>query len=208
MIAIIDHNAGNLTSVARALTYIGAEYCISNHIEKILNADRIIFPGVGAAGSVMKSLIAAGLDNAIKQVFAIGKPILGICVGTQVIMEYSEENNQRCLDIIKGCTRAFSPEIKDKDNTLLKIPQMGWNSVAIKHSHHVLSGIKKEQEFYFVHSFFPEPANKEHIFGTTDYGITFPSIIGSDNLIATQFHPEKSGEAGLNLLKNFCTWKP
>jgi len=207
MIAIIDYDAGNLTSVARAVSHIGFESVVTNDIEKISQAERIIFPGVGAAGSAMESLKRLGLDAVIRKISEEGKPVLGICLGTQIIMEYSEENNNtRCLGIINGKTRGFLPEMKENGNSL-KIPHMGWNRVNVRQEHPVLAGINPEDEFYFVHSFYPSPENPAHVLGETGYGIDFASVIGFRNIIATQFHPEKSGKPGLALLKNFCSWK-
>lgn len=208
MIAIIDYDAGNLTSVARAVTYIGFPNIVTNDVREIAKAERIIFPGVGAAGSAMASLKRLELDTAIKTAFKDGKPILGICLGTQIIMGHSEENDTSCLGIIDGVVRAFSPDIRDQDGNSLKIPHMGWNKVHILFRHPVLSDIGEDDEFYFVHGYYPMPQNPEHVLGTTEYGGLFPSVIGFKNIIATQFHPEKSGEAGLNLLKNFCKWEP
>jgi len=208
MIAIIDYKAGNLTSVARAVSHIGVDCVVTGDENIIQKAERIIFPGVGAAGSAMESLKSLGLDNAIRDTFSQGKPVLGICLGTQIIMAYSEENNTPCLGIIAGKTRAFSKQMPDEDGRFLKIPQMGWNRIHIKADHPVLFGLNPEDEFYFVHGYYPAPDNSEHIVAQTDYGILFPSVIGLNNIIATQFHPEKSGKPGLRLLKNFCEWKP
>jgi len=202
MIAIIDYDAGNLTSVARAVSYLGFQRIVTNAIEKIAAAERLIFPGVGAAGSAMDSLQRLGLDKAIKDAFAAGKPILGICLGTQIIMGRSEEDNASCLGIVSGSVRAFPAERS------LKIPHMGWNRVKIISDHTVLSGVGEDDEFYFVHSFYPDPEDSKQVIGITDYGISFPSIIGFKNIIATQFHPEKSGRPGLTILKNFCMWEP
>ena len=208
MIAIIDYDAGNLTSVARAVSHIGFQCIVTNDIESIRRAERVIFPGVGAAGSAMESIKRLGLDRAIKHAFATGKPILGICLGTQIIMGHSEENDTPCLGIINGYVRAFTTDIKSMDGDRLKIPHMGWNSIKSRSKHPVLSGVREDDEFYFVHGFYPDPVNKEHVIATTDYGISFASIIGFNNIIATQFHPEKSGRPGITLLKNFCLWKP
>lgn len=208
MIAIIDYDAGNLTSVARAVTYIGFENTVTRDVHEIARAERVIFPGVGAAGSAMASLKRLGLDTAVKNAFDDGKPILGICLGTQIIMGHSEENDTLCLGIIQGVVRAFSTEMVDQEKNSLKIPHMGWNKIHIHAAHPVLAGVQTDDEFYFVHSYYPNPAHEEHVLATTEYGEIFPSVIGLKNIIATQFHPEKSGEAGLNLLRNFCKWKP
>jgi imidazole glycerol-phosphate synthase subunit HisH len=208
MIAIIDYDAGNLTSVSRALTHIGEKNMITNNIGQIEKSDRIIFPGVGAAGSAMESLKRLFLDKAITDAFIRGKPILGICLGTQIILSYSEENQTPCLGLIDGLVRGFSVEFKVDRVPGLKIPHMGWNQIQRLTAHPVLDGVKDTDEFYFVHSYFPSPKDKCHVMATTDYGIDFPSVIGTKNIIATQFHPEKSGKPGLAILKNFCRWEP
>ncbi len=208
MIAIIDYDAGNLASVARAVSHLGYANVITRNVEEIRSAGRIIFPGVGAAGSAMTSLKRLGIDAVLHEAFNQGKPMLGICLGTQIIMGYSEENQTPCLGIIPGIVRAFSPDLRDSDGIRLKIPQMGWNRVQPVKVHPVLAGLKETDEFYFVHGFYPEPAHSDHIVGTTHYGIQFASIVGYRNLLATQFHLEKSGKPGLALLNNFCQWMP
>lgn len=204
----MDYNAGNLTSVAKALTYIGFTACITGDIKKIKSAERIIFPGVGAAGSAMESLIRMGIDRVLKEAFDQGKAILGICLGSQIILGRSEENDTTCLGMIPGRVKAFPEGLTDKGNMKLKIPHMGWNRVEIQKQHPLLEGIGKDDEFYFVHGYHPLPDEPGHILGLTEYGIRFPSIIGSKNLLATQFHLEKSGRPGLRMLKNFCEWQP
>ena len=208
MIAIIDYDAGNLTSVARAVSHIGFQCLVTGDAGEILKAERIIFPGVGAAGSAMASLKRTGLDSAIADAVRMGTPILGICLGTQVIMGHSEENDTSCLGIIDGLVKAFQRDKLIENGSRLKIPHMGWNSIRIKKKHPVLSGIREDDEFYFVHGFYPDPENLEHVIGTTDYGISFASVVGHKNLFATQFHLEKSGKPGLRMLENFCKWKP
>lgn len=209
MIAIIDYDAGNLTSVARALSYIGAESVVTHSVKDIEAAERIIFPGVGAAGSAMESLKRLGLDKAVKKVFESGRPVLGICLGTQIIMEFShEDGGTPCLGIVPGTVQEFARNMKAGHGTGLKIPHMGWNRLLLKQEHPLLSGLLPDDEFYFVHSFYPSPADAAYIIAETDYGISFASVLGFGNIIATQFHPEKSGRPGLSLLKNFCNWKP
>lgn len=208
MIAIIDYDAGNLTSVARAVTHIGFKCIVTNKKEEMDRAERIIFPGVGAAGSAMKSIKHLGLDEAIKEAFSSGKPVLGICLGTQVIMEYSEENDTKCLGIIGGKVLSFRFDEIRKNGADLKIPHMGWNRIILQKKHFILSDLKEEDEFYFVHGYHPAPDDPAHLIGITEYGIRFASVIGYKNIIATQFHPEKSGRPGLSILKNFCMWKP
>ncbi len=208
MIAIIDYDAGNLTSVERAIRSIGYEVTVTNDPDTILAAERVIFPGVGSAGSAMDSLTRFGLDGVIKKVLSNETPLMGICLGTQIILGHSEEHDTACLGLMEGDVELFEKTMTEPDGTQLKIPHMGWNSIKADTSHPVLKDIKPEDEFYFVHSYYPAPANKEHSLGTTTYGITFTSIMGRNNLIATQFHPEKSGRAGLTILKNFCEWTP
>lgn len=208
MIAIIDYDAGNLTSVARAVNHLGFKCVITNDTKEINKSERVIFPGVGAAGSAMESIKRLGLDKAIKDALLSGKPILGICLGTQIIMEYSEENNTKCIGIIGGRVLSFRFDKNLKNESGLKIPHMGWNSVMLQKKHFVLSDVKDNDEFYFVHGFYPAPDDNSHLIGTTIHGISFASIIGYENIIATQFHPEKSGRPGLSILKNFCVWKP
>ncbi|MBW1933780.1 MAG: imidazole glycerol phosphate synthase subunit HisH [Deltaproteobacteria bacterium] len=197
MIAIIDYKAGNLKSVECALKKLGFPCCITHNSEKILGSEKIIFPGVGAAGRAIASLRHLGLT---------GKPILGICLGAQIILDKSEENSAQCLGLINGDVKLFLSPLFSEENERLKIPHMGWNSVHLIKRHPVVEGIDPADEFYFVHSYYPMPASDKYIIGTTGYGVEFPSIIGYKNLIATQFHPEKSGTPGLKILKNFCTW--
>jgi len=208
MIAIIDYDAGNLTSVSRAISHLGMPNVITRAADEIKAAQRIIFPGVGAAGAAMESLKRSGLDKIIKEEFAKGKPILGICLGTQIILSHSEENNTPCLGILDGTVRAFSPANRLRDGQKLKIPHMGWNGIRIKQSHPLLSGVGPDDEFYFVHSYYPQPEDDASAIAVTDYGIAFASILGYNNLFATQFHLEKSGRPGLKILDNFCKWAP
>jgi len=207
MIAIVDYEAGNLTSVARAVTHIGYRCAVTQKIDEIQNADRIIFPGVGAAGAAMESLRRLGLHHALARAFAEGKPILGICLGTQIIMGFSEEDRTSCLGLIPGTVRAFK-DICDSDGSRLKIPHMGWNSIQIRSGHPVLADVHDADEFYFVHGYYPDPDESRHALALTEYGLNFASVIGERNLIATQFHPEKSGRPGLKILENFCKWAP
>jgi glutamine amidotransferase len=208
MIAIIDYDAGNLASVARAVTHLGYANVVTRNVEEIRSAHRIIFPGVGAAGSAMTSLKRLGIDAALHAAFKQGKPMLGICLGTQIIMGFSEENQTPCLGIIPGIVRAFPPILCNSNGNRLKIPHMGWNRIHPVKDHPVLAGLKETDEFYFVHGFYPEPSHLDHIMGRTFYGIQFASVVGYRNILATQFHLEKSGRPGLALLNNFCQWMP
>jgi glutamine amidotransferase len=201
MITIINYEAGNLTSVKRALDYLKIESEITRDANKILNAKKIIFPGVGNAESAMSMLKSSGIDEAIKGAFKKNTPILGICLGTQIILSHSEEGNTECLGLIKGSCPKF--KLKDKN---LKIPHMGWNKIRLLKNHFIFKDFPKDAEVYFVHSYYPLPDDKENIIAVTEYEIEFPSVIGKGNLIATQFHLEKSGEIGLTILKNFSKW--
>jgi len=206
MIAIIDYKAGNLTSVQRALASIGRDSVITASPSEVLAAERIIFPGVGAAGTAMFDLMRLKLDRALVKAFGRGTPILGICLGTQIVMERSEENHTRCLGLIKGEVLRFPENIAEPGGGKLKVPHMGWNRVNLKRKHPVFDGIDPRSEFYFVHSYYPGPREALNLLGETLHGITFASVLASSNLVAVQFHPEKSGRPGLRLLSNFCGW--
>jgi imidazole glycerol-phosphate synthase subunit HisH len=207
MIAIIDYKAGNLTSVARALQSIGEAYVISDDIKKLDNADRIIFPGVGAAGEAMTNLNSKGLAGWLGEWIKKGKPLMGICLGTQIILDYSEENDTQCVGLVPGSTKLF-PDNMTSDGRMLKIPHMGWNSVQLQRKHAVFQNIPAGAEFYFVHSYYPAPSEKSVVLGLTGYGMEFCSVLAVNNLVAMQFHPEKSGKPGLQILRNFCVWRP
>jgi glutamine amidotransferase len=209
MIAIVDYKAGNLTSVQRALTFLGYKAMIISNPKEILKADRVIFPGVGAAGTAMKDLKKTGIAEALIEVYHSKKPLLGICLGTQVIFDYSEENDTKGLGIVCGIVKAFPNPLRDeKSNEPLKVPHMGWNQVRFVKLHPVFRDVPPKAEFYFVHSYYPAPDDKELVLGTTDYGIEFASVVNSEGLVAVQFHPEKSGWPGLKMLDNFCQWRP
>ncbi|MEW6262774.1 MAG: imidazole glycerol phosphate synthase subunit HisH [Thermodesulfobacteriota bacterium] len=205
-LAIIDYEAGNLTSVERAVRRLGHQAEITRDPDRILSAERVIFPGVGAAGSAMNSLKRQGLAEVLAEVFHQGRPLLGICLGTQIIFEYSDEDHGTpCLGLLPGRVRRFPPDLS-RDGVRLKVPHMGWNGLHLVRNHPVLEGLTPEQEFYFVHAYYPEPAGEENVLARTDYGVTFASILARGSLIATQFHLEKSGRPGLNILDNFCRW--
>jgi len=206
MVIIIEYKAGNLKSVERVLRYIGVPCTVTRDPDKILSADRIIFPGVGAAGSAIEDLKRGRIPEIMVEAFNKGIPILGICLGAQIILSHSEENNTDCLGLIKGTARKFPDKMLDRNGMNLKVPHMGWNEITQIQPHPVLNGIRAEEEFYFVHTYYPEPVDKKHIFCTSEYGFNFPCVIGKENLLATQFHPEKSGKSGLKLLTNFMEW--
>ncbi|MDI6889870.1 MAG: imidazole glycerol phosphate synthase subunit HisH [Thermodesulfovibrionales bacterium] len=206
MIAIIDYEAGNLTSVEQAVKKLGFRCRITQKAEELLEAESIIFPGVGAAGRAMASLKRLGLDDALKRAFYTGKPILGICLGAQIVLERSEEDETQCLGLIPGTVRRFPHPLLSPDGKKLKIPHMGWNTVTFTKRHPVIDGVPDNNEFYFVHTYYPAPASEEYVLGKTEYGIAFASVIARKNFVASQFHSEKSGKPGLKILKNFCEW--
>ena len=164
-------------------------------------ADRVVFPGVGAAGSAMKTLKNLNLANVITKVVSCGTPFLGICLGTQIIFDQTDEDGGTAgLGLIPGVVKLFHPT-----DQFDKVPQMGWNSVKLTRKCPLFDGIKDNSEFYFVHSYYPSPSDPDFVLGETEYaGVRFASVVGKDNLMATQFHPEKSGRVGLKLLANFC----
>jgi glutamine amidotransferase len=202
MITLVDYKAGNLTSVRRALDHLGIPCQVSADPETVRRADKIIFPGVGAAGAAMSILRECGLDSALKEAFAAGTPILGICIGCQIILTHSEEDDTPCLDLLPGACLRF----RVSDPTL-KIPHMGWNGVIVTQPHPLLVHLRPGDEFYFVHSFYPQPADASQVYAISDYGGEFPVAIGKDNLFAVQFHTEKSGAVGLKVLENFANWQ-
>jgi glutamine amidotransferase len=203
MIAIVDYKAGNLTSVQLAFAALGIEAHVTRDPHLIRHAERIVFPGVGAAGASMDNLRDLNLVDPIAEVIAAGKPFLGICVGMQILFEHSEEDGGTdCLGILPGQVERFRPT-----DPFCKIPHMGWNAVRFVRPHPLLDGIEPESEFYFVHSYCSRAAEAAHVIGETDYAdVTFTSIAGRDNLVATQFHPERSGRIGLQLYENFTKW--
>lgn len=207
MISIIDYNAGNLTSVERALKKLSLPCRITHDPELVLRSDRVIFPGVGAAGEAMKALRMEGMDEAIRAYFNSGRPLLGICLGTQVILDFSQENQTSCLGILPGEVVGFPKPHLDPEGRVLKIPHMGWNRVEWMRNHPLVSGLDSQSHFYFVHSYYPVPLDESCVLGRTEYGILFPSALAYRNLVALQFHPEKSGPPGLAFLKAFSAWE-
>ncbi len=199
VIAIIDYGAGNLRSVARAVARLGYTHEVTSDPRVVRKAEVGILPGVGAAGDTMHSLEALDMVGPVRETISQGKPFLGICVGLQVLLGASEEGGgQKCLDIIPGIVRRLDVD--------LKVPHMGWNQVNQRVSHPVFEGIPDSSNFYFVHSYYVDPADKTLKAGETEYGVSFCSVLAKDNLVATQFHPEKSGDLGLRFLDNFLRW--
>ena len=201
MITIVDYKAGNLTSVKRAFDHLGIPNQITANPQVIQAAERIVFPGVGHAGTAMHVLKERGLDSALRTAYSRGTPILGICIGCQIILTHSEEGDTACLDILPGVCSHF--QLQDLS---LKIPHMGWNEVTVIQPHPILRHIQPGDEFYFVHSFYPQPDDPATVYATCEYGKPFPVAIGTGNLFAVQFHAEKSGPIGLELLDNFAHW--
>lgn len=210
-LVIVDYGAGNLTSVKLALHTLGTEGIVTSDPRVVASADRIIFPGVGAAGAAMANLRRGGLDTALKDAVQAGTPLLGICVGMQVLLDFSEEDGgTEMLGIIPGSVVRFQP--KDRWN---KVPQIGWNAVTwnpenirIQAVQSLLQNIPVGSDFYFVHSFYPMPKDRQCVLAETDYaGGTFASLLRYKNVAAAQFHPEKSGKLGLQLLANFISWE-
>ena len=203
MIAIVDYKAGNLTSVKLAFEAIGVEAAITDQPGAILKADRVIFPGVGAAGAAMRNLRELNLGETLREVVRRGTPFLGICLGTQIILGHSEEDGGvETVGLVPGRVKLFRPA-RHED----KVPQIGWNSVRLRRPHPIFAGIDDGSEFYFVHSYYPAPDRDSDVVGETDYaGVMFASVMGRGNLVATQFHPEKSGRIGLRLFENFSRW--
>lgn len=199
MIAVIDYGAGNMGSVANALEHIGVPHVVTDDPATILAAAGVIFPGVGATADAMSNLRSRGLVDTIRAVAASGRPLFGICVGQQVLFETSHEGPAHdCLGIFAGEVRRFP------DNDELIVPHMGWNGVALRRPHPLFAGIPDGTEFYFVHSYFVAPADDALVLGDTDYGAPFAAAVARDNVVATQFHPEKSGRWGLELYRNFA----
>jgi glutamine amidotransferase len=203
-IAVVDYSMGNLRSVAKALEHVtDDQILITSDAEAILNADRVVFPGQGAARDCMKELAKHELIDVIKQA-AASKPFLGICMGMQVLLEHSQENDGvDCLGLYAGEVKAFKHKLAGKN---LKIPHMGWSQVEQTSEHPLWQGIASGSRFYFVHSYYVSPSDTSLMTGQTDYGIPYASAIAKDNIFAIQAHPEKSADDGLQLLKNFTRW--
>ena len=207
MVGIIDFNAGNITSLERALEYLGIPYVTSKDPAELAkaNCDRFMFPGDGDDAYAMSELKKSGFDVFVREQVQAGKLLFGICVGSQIIFEHSEEGDTECLGLIKGQIRHFysiKPELK---NEHMKVPHMGWNNLSFENGDcPILKGIKNDFDVYFVHSYVICPEDPAVVKASADYGIKVPSVIQSGNIFATQFHPEKSGEMGIQILKNFC----
>lgn len=205
MLAILDYKAGNQTSVRRALDHLGIPCAITADPAALESAAGIIFPGVGAAGQAMNHLRESGLDEILRRHVAAGRPLLGICLGCQIMMEHSEENDTPTLGLTPGRCIRFSDTLAGEDGRPLRIPHMGWNTLARKKESPLLEGVPEDAAFYFVHSYYVETA-PEHVIASSVHGVEFCAVYGRDGLWAVQFHPEKSGVPGLRLLSNFHAW--
>ena len=196
---MVDYDAGNTLSVTRALEKVGATVDLTPDPERLSRADAVVLPGVGAFGDCMTKLHERGMDAACKEVYRSGKPFLGVCVALQVLFETSEESpGVQGLGILPGTVRRIKAEG-------LKVPHMGWNQLEVVRDHPVFAGLNKEA-FYFVHSYYPDPADAEDLLGVSEYGLRFCAAAGRENLAAVQFHPEKSSRAGLTLYESFLSW--
>ena len=198
-LVVIDYDSGNLRSVSRALESQGVTPLVSGDAAEIDRADAVVFPGVGSGPAAMDALNQRDLVGPIRDYIASGRPFLGVCLGLQLLMDRTEEGDKPCLGVVPGSAKLLPPG--------LKVPHMGWNNVRIRDRngdrHPVLAGSPQDSYFYFVHSYYADPEDPAGVSGTTEYGIPFCSVYAKGNLVATQFHPEKSGPAGLQLYKNF-----
>jgi glutamine amidotransferase len=207
-IAIIDYGMGNLHSVAKALEHVspGAKVAITADPAQVEDADRVVFPGVGAIRDCMSEIQRLNIGEVVNKAIKT-KPVLAICVGMQALMESSEENGGvDCLGLLPGQVKFFGDSLVDADGGKLKVPHMGWNNVRQTTDHPMWQGIEQNSRFYFVHSYFVDAQNNPNVSGICDYGGDFAATLSHKNLFAVQFHPEKSADAGLQLLRNFCGW--
>ncbi|MEW5762146.1 MAG: imidazole glycerol phosphate synthase subunit HisH [Bacillota bacterium] len=196
MLAIVNYGRGNLLSVQKGCEYVGLPARVAHTPEEVLAADGVVLPGVGAFADAMRQLVARGLDRAVLEAVAAGKPLLGICLGMQLLFETSEEGGATPgLGIFRGCVRRLPEGVK--------VPHMGWNQVFLRAPSPLFAGIADGSRFYFVHSYYAVPADPSLITGETDYGVRFAAAVGQDGVFGTQFHPEKSGRVGLDILANF-----
>lgn len=197
MITIIDYGAGNLSSVDKACRHIGYETEITSDVDRILKASKLILPGVGSCGDAMQKLRQSGIADAVCKQVENGTPLLGICLGLQMLFDCSEEGNAQCLGLVSGKIKRFP------DDMGLKVPQIGWNSITPNENSRLFKGISNGSFVYFVHSYYAKCSISSDSAATADYGLTFDAAVEKGNLFATQFHPEKSGETGLKILENF-----
>lgn len=216
-VAIVDYGMGNLRSVSQAVQHVAKglpwQVVVSSDAAQVEQADRLVLPGQGAMPDCMRELRESGLQRAVLRAVDSGKPLFGVCVGMQMLLESSEEGPTDGLGLFGGSVRRFQLQGElQPDGSRYKVPHMGWNAVRqVAHDgsvHALWQGIADGAAFYFVHSFYAEPSDPRNIAGQTEYGVTFASAIARGTIFATQFHPEKSASAGLNLYRNFLSWKP
>jgi glutamine amidotransferase len=201
MIAIIDYDAGNIKSVEKALQFLGQEAVITSDRETIMNADKAILPGVGAFGDAMNKIRERGLEEVIHDFVDTGKPFLGICLGLQLIFEKSEESPEATgLGLLKGTITKIPTEVNGVNQ---KVPQIGWNNIVVNPDSKLLAGLGENPYVYFVHSYYLKAENPDEVAATTEYGVKIDCAVEKGNVMATQFHPEKSSEVGLKILTNF-----
>ena len=207
-VAVIDYGMGNLHSVAKALEHVGAgRVLITSDASVIREADRVVFPGVGAIRDCMAEIRRLGFDSLVREV-SQDRPFLGICVGMQALLDSSEENGGvDCIGLFPGAVKFFGKDLHE-DGEHLKVPHMGWNRVENVREHPILPVQGSGERYYFVHSYYVAPRDDSLVLARTDYGVVFASAVAHDNLVAVQFHPEKSGRAGLALLERFVRWAP
>lgn len=207
-VALLDYGMGNLHSAGKALASVGADVSITRDPNVIKAADKILFPGVGAMRDCMAEMQSTGISDAVKDA-VFNKPVMAICVGMQALFQQSEENGGvDCLGVLGGTVKRFQDSWVDSDSQPIKIPHMGWNTISgMDLAHPLWQGIEDNTHFYFVHSYYCEPSDANIVAATCDYGVKFCASVIQDNLFATQFHPEKSHTAGLQVLKNFVTWQ-
>ncbi|MFD1259248.1 imidazole glycerol phosphate synthase subunit HisH [Entomomonas asaccharolytica] len=206
-VAVIDYGMGNLHSVAKALEHVGAgRVIVTSDADVIREADRIVFPGVGAIRDCMAEIRRLGFDQLVKEISGT-RPFLGICVGMQALFDRSEENNGvDCIGLFSGEVKFFGKDLHDTNDERLKVPHMGWNEVNQSLDHPLWHEIPNQGRFYFVHSYYAKVANDQQLVGTTHYGVDFAAAVAKGSCFAVQFHPEKSHTHGLQLLQNFVTW--
>ncbi len=195
-LVVIDYESGNLRSVAKALESVGVSPLVTGEPSELASADGVVLPGVGSGPAAMAALDQRRLTEPLREYLASGRPFLGVCLGLQLLLDRTQEGGSTCLGVIPGEVKRLPAG--------LKVPHMGWNTVRFTASHPVLEGIPQDSHFYFVHSYYAAPADSEGQIGITDYGVPFCSVYARGNLTATQFHPEKSGETGLRIYRNFA----
>lgn len=201
-VVVIDYDAGNIRSVETVLKRLGAAFHVTSEPDPVHKADRVIIPGDGEARASMDVLAARGFVEVLAEVNRRGVPIFGICIGAQIVLDRSEESDTQCLGYIPGVAQRLSGAGGRK------VPHMGWNTIQAVRDHRIMDGIPDDTSFYFVHSYYPHPTEEKDAVALCDYGERFAAVLARDNVVATQFHPEKSGELGVRMVENFLSWNP